>query len=188
MDSSSANLIELHPAIAEDRHDADNATTLPAQQLSLRARQVLHLQMQGLPRTEIAIRLGLSEGHVGRITRSPDYVAARDGLLDREDAALRAMKPMAFRALEEGLCSRDEYTRLMAAALFFRIRCYTHHGKECEAHDPRSISAEDVCKRFLEKTNAARELTAVPEISPLASPGQPEGAAGGASMRWPRTA
>ena len=48
MDSGSAKLIELHPLIPEGSHDADYAATLPAQQLSLRARQVLHLQMQGL--------------------------------------------------------------------------------------------------------------------------------------------
>jgi hypothetical protein len=96
----------------------------------------------------------------------------------------------------------------MAAALFFKIRGYTHHGRECEAHDPRRVSAEDVCKLLQEKTNAARELTAVAEISPSpalgrisqsdeepsrAEPdpslGQPVGwPVAGASMRWPRTA
>jgi hypothetical protein len=148
MDSGSAKLIELHPLIPEGSHDADYAATLPAQQLSLRARQVLHLQMQGLPRTEIAIRLGLSEGHVGRITRSPDYVAARDVLLEREEAVLRAMKPMAFRALEDGLSSRDEYTRLQAAALYFKISGYMHHGK-CVACASDNVTAEDVARHLL---------------------------------------
>jgi hypothetical protein len=164
MGSSSAKLIELHPVITEGSDDADNAATLPAQQLSLRARQVLHLQMQGLPRTEIAIRLGLSEGHVGRITRSPDYIAARDVLLEREEAVLRAMKPMAFRALEDGLSSRDEYTRLQAAALYFKISGYMHHGKECEAHATGGVTAEDVCRRLLLATQPAEQA---PELQHL---------------------
>jgi DNA-binding CsgD family transcriptional regulator len=203
MDSHNAKLIELHPAIADDGLDADDAAAQPQlQQLSFRASQILNLQMQGLPKKEIAVRLGMSENQVGHITRSSDYVAARDGLLDREDAALRAMKPMAFKALEEGLCSRDEYTRLMAAALFFRIRGYTHHGEECEAHDPRRVSAEDVAKALLPAQTAVPKISPSPALGrisqsdeepsrakPDPSPGHPEGwPVAGGSMRWPRRA
>jgi hypothetical protein len=154
MDGCAARLIELHPATVEIGSDAGDTVTLPQlQRLSLRARRILHLQMQGLPRTEIAIRTGLTGERIRIITHSPDYVAARDALLDREEAALRAMKPMAFRALEDGLSSRDEYTRLQAAALYFKISGYMQHGKECEVYANGGVTAEDICKRLLENTD-----------------------------------
>jgi hypothetical protein len=105
MDGCTAGLIELHPATVEiGPDDAGDTVTLPQlQRLSLRARRILHLQMQGLPRTEIAIRTGLTGERISIITHSPDYVAARDALLDREEAALRAMKPMAWTTVSRRL-------------------------------------------------------------------------------------
>jgi hypothetical protein len=203
-------LIELNPA---DTDHADVPAMQHLQQLSVRARQVLNLELQGLRKADISVRLGLHENYVGHIARTPSYVAARNALLDHHvHTMIRGLTPMAIRTLEEGFHSPNEYIRMAAAGMAFKILGFMHHGKECEAYANGGVTAEDICKQLLEKTNAARELTAVPEISPLAalgrisqsdedpsrakpnpSPGQPEGQpegwpAAGASMRWPRTA
>jgi hypothetical protein len=60
---------------------------------------------------------------------------------------------------------------MAAAGMAFKILGFMHHGKECEAYANGGVTAEDICKRLLKKTNAARELTVVPEISPLAALG-----------------
>jgi hypothetical protein len=149
--------IELHPL-------SDTTAYLVPQlrQLSFRDRQVLSLELQGLRKTDIAVRLGLHPVHVSNITLAPNYLAARDALLDNQIAAMiRGLLPQAVRTLEDGLHSRHEHIRLAAAGMTFKILGYMHHGKECEAHANGGITAEDVCRQLL--------LAARPPSQPLAA-------------------
>jgi hypothetical protein len=152
MDGDSATLIELYPADTDT--DAGGHLVPEEQQLGVRSRQILNLEMQGLRKVEIAVRLGLHETTVSIITRTPSYITARNARLDRDtNATIRAMIPQAVRTLEEGLHSCHEHHRLVAAGMVFKILGYMHHGKECEVHANGGVTAEDICKRLLENTN-----------------------------------
>jgi hypothetical protein len=141
MDGDSSRLIKL------------NLAPLPVpeeQWLSFRARQVLNLELQGLRKVEIAVRLGLAESTVSSITLTPGYIAVRNARLDHyTHATIRAMIPQAVRTLEEGLRSPSEHIRMVAATTVFKILGYMHHGKECEAYANNGMTAEDVCRLLL---------------------------------------
>ena len=153
----SATLIELHPVDTDD--NAGGHLVPEEQQLGVRSRQILNLEMQGLRKVEIAVRLGLHETTVSIITRTPGYITARNARLDRDtNATIRAMIPQAVRTLEEGLHSRHEHHRLVAAGMVFKILGYMHHGRECTNG---GITAEDVCRLLLAAQSAA-QLPAAP--------------------------
>ena len=149
----SATLIELHPVDTDD--NAGGHLVPEEQQLGVRSRQILNLEMQGLRKVEIAVRLGLHETTVSIITRTPGYITARNARLDRDThTTIRAMIPQAVRTLEEGLHSRHEHHRLVAAGMVFKILGYMHHGRECSNG---GITAEDVCRRLLLATQPAEQ-------------------------------
>jgi hypothetical protein len=158
MDGCTARLTLLHPS------EGDDAATLPTpeeQQLSFRARQILNLELQGLRKVEIAVRLGLAESTVSYITLSPSYIAVRNARLDHyTHTTIRAMIPQAVRTLEEAFHSPHEHIRLAAAGMTFKILGYMHHGKECEAYTNNGITAEDVCRRLLLAAQSAAQPSA----------------------------
>jgi hypothetical protein len=153
MGSDSATLIELRPTDDDDLDADDGMLPVPQlHELNVHARQVLNLELQGLRKADIAIRLGLHENRVSGITRAPSYIAARTAMLDRgTNAALRALMPMAIRTLEQGFHSPNEYIRMMAAGMLFKILGYMHHGKECEAYANGGVTATEICRRLMEK-------------------------------------
>ena len=161
MDGDSATLIELYPADTDT--DAGGHLVPEEQQLGVRSRQILNLEMQGLRKVEIAVRLGLHETTVSIITRTPGYITARNARLDRDThTTIRAMIPQAVRTLEEAFHSPHEHIRLAAAGMTFKILGYMHHGKECEAYTNNGITAEDVCRRLLLAAQSAAQLPAAP--------------------------
>jgi hypothetical protein len=158
-----SRLIELHPA---DSDDVSGSLVPQLRQLTVRARQVLNLELQGLRKIDIAVRLGLHENHIGQITRTPGYITARNAMLDRDiNAMIRGLTPMAIRTLEEGFQSPNEYIRMAAAGMVFKILGFMHHGKECEAYANGGVTAEDICKRLLENTDAVNEHATEREIA-----------------------
>jgi len=150
-----SKLIELYPA---DTDDVSASLVPQLRQLTVRARQVLSLELQGLRKIDIAVRLGLHENYVGQITGTPSYITARNAMLDRDiNAMIRGLTPMAIRTLEEGFQSPNEYIRMAAAGMIFKILGFMHHGKECDAYANGGVTAEDICKRLLENTDALNE-------------------------------
>jgi hypothetical protein len=122
----------------------------PDRPLNTRARMILALELRGLHKTEIAVRMRLSEAQVQRLTRTDSYIAARDGMLDRMDAEFRAMKPMAFEALRRGLKSGDENTALRASEQWMRAAGFMQHGK---GEGRQGVTAEDVATVLMVNVN-----------------------------------
>jgi hypothetical protein len=117
------------------------------QLLPTKARAILALELRGLPKTQIAVRLHMKEDAVRRITRTDRYIAGRDAALDRMDAEFHAMKPAAFEAVWNGLKSRDENTGLRAAELWMKATGFMQHGK---GEATQGVTAEDVAKQMLQ--------------------------------------
>jgi hypothetical protein len=152
MDGSSVNLAELFPAACDKSHvrhppPASLGNPSAVQLLPTKARAILALELRGLPKTEIAVRLRMKENAVRRITHTDRYIAARDVLLGHLDADFRAMKPMAFNALRNGLQSGDVVVALRASDQWMRAAGFIQHGK-CSAGQ-RGVSAEDVARKLL---------------------------------------
>jgi hypothetical protein len=152
MDGSNINLAELFPAAFDKSHvraspPASLGNPSAVQPLPTKARVVLQLQLRGLPKTEVARRLRLSEKQVQCITHTDRYIAARDVMLDRMDAEFLAMKPMTFNALRSGLQRSDENTALRASEQWMRAVGFMHHGKNEAA---QGVTAEDVAKQTLQ--------------------------------------
>jgi hypothetical protein len=152
MDGSNINLVELFPAAFDKSHvrpppPASLGNPSAVQLLPTKARAILVLELRGLPKTQIAVRLHMKENAVRRITHTDRYIAARDAALDRMDGEFRAMKPSAFEALRRGLGSSDENTGLRAAELWMKAAGFMQHGKG-EAR--QGLTAEDVAKQMLQ--------------------------------------
>jgi hypothetical protein len=156
------DLAQLFPAVYEPHvtgRDANVSTPpspepKPDRPLNTRARMVLALELRGLHKTEIAVRLRLSEAQVQRLTRTDGYIAARDAALDRMDAEFRAMKPMAFEALRRGLKSGDENTALRASEQWMRAVGFMRHGN---GEGRQGVTAEDVAKVLTVNVNIKAE-------------------------------
>ena len=150
MDGSNINLAELFPAAHDKLHvqlpgSLGNPSAI--QLLPTKARAILALELRGLPKTQIAVRLHMKEQAVRRITHTDRYIAARAALLDRLDHEFLAMKPMAFNALCRGLHSVDEGIALRASEQWMRAAGFMQHGR---GGARQGVTAEDVAKQMLQ--------------------------------------
>ena len=150
MDGSNINLAELFPAAHDKLHvqlpgSLGNPSAI--QLLPTKARAILALELRGLPKTQIAVRLHMKENAVRRITHTDRYIAARAALLDRLDHEFLAMKPMAFNALCRGLHSVDEGIALRASEQWMRAAGFMQHGR---GGARQGVTAEDVASKLLQ--------------------------------------
>lgn len=116
--------------------------------VSTKWRAILSLEIQGVPKNEIAQRVGMSAGGVSNITLDPRYIEFRDAYLASIDGEFFAMKPLAFEALRKGLMSGDEDTALKAADMWFRGGSFGGFSKRDEP--PKNLTAEDVVRQLLQ--------------------------------------
>lgn len=119
----------------------------PRRPLRTKARMVLSLELRGKTTGEIAAQLGMHANTVSAITRTDRYIAAREVLLGRMDAEFSAMKPDAFRALSQGLRSRDENTALRASETWMKAAGFGQYGK---GNQSQGLTAEDVARQLLQ--------------------------------------
>jgi hypothetical protein len=125
-----------------------NGARGPVDGLTTRWRTILSLEMQGLPKNQIADLMKMSAAAVGNITRDPRYVEQREIYLAAIDKDFLAMKPLAFRALEKGLTSADEDTALKASDQWFRAAGFGGYSKRDEPSE--KTTAEDVVRQLLQ--------------------------------------
>lgn len=111
-------------------------------------RVILTLEMQGAPKCDIAQQVGMSAAAISEITRDDRYIAFRDEYLATIDNEFFAMKPLAFKALRNGLTSGDEDTALKAADQWFRGASFGGFSKREER--PTNLTAEDVVRQLLQ--------------------------------------
>jgi hypothetical protein len=152
MDGGNFNLTELFPAAYDKSHvrppfPASLGNPSAVQLLPTKARAILALELRGLPKTQIAVRLHMKEQAVRRITHTDRYIAARAVLLDRLDHEFLAMKPAVFNALRRGLDSGDEGIALRASEQWMRAAGFMHYGK---GEAQQGLTAEDVAKQMLQ--------------------------------------
>jgi hypothetical protein len=116
--------------------------------VSTKWRTILSLEMQGLPKNKIAELLKMCPASVGNITRDPRYVEHREQYLAAIDKDFLAMKPLAFKALQQGLTSGDEDTALKASDQWFRAAGFGGYSKRDEPSE--KTTAEDVVRQLLQ--------------------------------------
>src|SRR5258706_8679306 len=69
--------------------------------ISTKWRGIMSLEMQGMPKNEIAQRVGMSATSIGNITLDPRYIEHREKYLASIDGEFFAMKPLAVQALRK---------------------------------------------------------------------------------------
>lgn len=155
----SEELRQLFPAAYEPHRRVGNLTELPIpeekiprgrsplKQLSTRARMILTMELRGFDKKQIAQRLQMTEQGVVRLTGTDRYIAHRDKYLERMDAEMLAMKPLAFNALRGGLTSQDENTALRASEQWMKAAGFMHYGKAAQGSN-LPVTAEEVAARL----------------------------------------
>jgi transcriptional regulator with XRE-family HTH domain len=116
--------------------------------VSTKWRTILSLEMQGLPKNQIAKHVGMTASAVSQITRDERYLAHREAYLETIDRDFLAMKPLAFKALQQGLTSSDEDTALKASDQWFRAAGFGGYSKRDEP--ATQTTAEDVVRQLLQ--------------------------------------
>lgn len=132
-----------------------------------RSAMVMSLELRGFRQKEIAQVLEMSEATVANIVHRQTYKdALRAKLSDVDDEFLR-MKPKAFRALDNGLCSSDEGVGLRAAEMWFKGMGYKGFGRGADdGEGSRRVTAEDIATQLLSRGGGSVTITA--SASPFA--------------------
>lgn len=117
------------------------------EELSTRWRAILSFELRGWNKTDIAEHLGLSLNSVILTTKDERYVAFRQEYLAEMDDEFLCMKPLAFAALKNGLCSADENTALRASEQWYKGASFGGYSKTPES--PTTVTAEDVARQLL---------------------------------------
>jgi hypothetical protein len=129
-------------------------------QLPPKTKLILHLQLQGYRQREISELLGIGETRVSIICRSKRYREVFDAKLDEVDDEFLRLKPKAFRALDNALCSRDEGLGLRAAETWFKAHGYRGFGPQSNAAGVTiNVMAEDVAIQLLRSAEERRRGT-----------------------------
>src|SRR6266446_9782496 len=127
--------------------------------LSTRTRMILTMEMRGFSQQDIARRLEMTSGSVWRIVNTERYRAHRDHYLERMDAELLAMKPLAFTALRNGLTDTDQNTALRASEQWMKAAGFMHYGQRGAGQGNAAVTAEDVAAQLLQNVNIQVNVT-----------------------------
>jgi hypothetical protein len=128
-----------------------------------RSAMVMSLELRGFRQKEIATVLEMSEHTVANIVHRQSYKdELRRKLADIDDEFLR-MKPKAFRALDNGLCSADEGVGLRAADMWFKGMGFKGFGRETGDTAASRVTAEDIAMQLLARGGGSVTITASAE-------------------------
>jgi hypothetical protein len=133
---------------AADQSLAHKTGRVPNEDIPTKWRVILSLEMQGESKVDIAKHVGMTASAVSQITRDERYLAHREAYLETIDRDFLAMKPLAFKALQQGLTSSDEDTALKASDQWFRAAGFGGYSKRDEP--ATQTTAEDVVRQLLQ--------------------------------------